>query len=79
VRLPLFWPDRPDVWFAQAEEEFELASITRQRTKFNYVVSQLNQQQTAEVEDIISPPKQESYDRIKAELVHRMSTFANNA
>ena len=79
VRLSPFWPDRPAVWFAQAEAQFELASITRQRTKFNYVVSQLNQQQTAEVEDIISPPKQEPYDRLTAELVHRMSTFANNA
>jgi hypothetical protein len=63
------------VWFAQAEAQFELADITRQRTKFNYVVSQLNQQQAAEVEDIItSPPEQEPYDRLKAELVRRLST-----
>ena len=53
VRLPPFWPDRPAVWFAQAESQFELAAITRQRTKFNYVVSQLNHQQAAEVEDIV--------------------------
>jgi len=75
VRLPPFWPDRPAVWFVQAESQFKLAAITRQRTKFNYVVSQLNQQQAAEVEDIIiSPPKLEPYDRLKAELVRRLST-----
>ena len=75
VRLPPFWPDRPAIWFAQAEAQFELAAITRQRTKFNYVVSQLNQQQAAEVEDIItSPPEHEPYDRLKAELVRRLST-----
>ena len=75
VRLPTFWPDRPAVWFAQAEAQFELADITPQRTKFNYVVSQLNQQQAAEVEDIIiSPPEHEPYDRLKAELVRRLST-----
>ena len=75
MRLPPFWPDRPAVWFAQAEAQFELASITRQRTKFNYVVSQLNQQLAAEVEDIItSPPEREPYDRLKAELVRRLST-----
>jgi len=75
VRLPPFWPDRPAVWFAQAEAQFELSAITRQRTKFNYVVSQLNQQQAAEVEDIItSPPDQDPYDRLKAELVRRLST-----
>ena len=75
VRLPPFWPDRPAVWFAQAELQFELSAITRQRTKFIYVVSQLNQQQAAEVEDIItSPPDQNPYDRLKAGLVRRLST-----
>jgi hypothetical protein len=75
ARLPNFWPDRPAVWFAQAEAQFELVVITLQRTKFNYVVSQLNQQQAAEVEDIIiSPPEQDPYDRLKTELVRRLST-----
>ena len=70
VCLPPFWPNRPAVWFAQAEAQFELASITHQRTNFSYVMSQLNQKHAAEVEDIItSPPKQEPYDRLKAELV----------
>ena len=56
VRLPPFWPNRPAIWFAQADVQFELASITHQRTKFNYVMSQLNQQQEAEVEDNITSP-----------------------
>ena len=30
VRLPPFWPDRPAIWFAQAESQFELSAITRQ-------------------------------------------------
>jgi hypothetical protein len=47
----------------------------RQRTKFNYVVSKLNQQQATEVEDIItSTLEQDSYDRLKAELVRLLST-----
>jgi hypothetical protein len=63
------------MWFAQAEAQFELAGTTCQLTKYNYVVSQLNQQQAAEVEDIItSPPQHEPYDRLKAELVRRLST-----
>jgi hypothetical protein len=37
--------------------QFELASVMLQRTKFNYVVSQL-QQHVAEVEDI-TPPEHE--------------------
>jgi hypothetical protein len=75
VRLTPFWPDRSAVWFAQAEAQFELSAITRQRTKFNYVVSQLKQQHAAEVEDlIISPPDHDAYDRHTAELVRRLST-----
>jgi hypothetical protein len=52
VHLLPSWPDRPAVLFAQAEAQFELAAITHQRTKFNYVVLQLNH--AAEVEDIIT-------------------------
>ena len=75
VRLPPFWTDRPDLWIAQAEAQFDLAGITRQMTKFNHVVSQLHQQHAAGVEDIItSPQEHEPYDRLKAELVRRLST-----
>jgi len=74
VNLPPFWPDQPAVWFAQAEAQFELAAITSQRMKFNYVVSQLNQLQAALMEDFItSPPEHEPYDLLKAELVQRLS------
>jgi hypothetical protein len=74
VRLPTFWPDRPALWFAQAEEQFELAAVTRQRTTFKYVVSQLHQQHAAEVQDIITSPVHDPNDRREAELVHRSST-----
>jgi hypothetical protein len=71
VRLPPFRQDWPAAWFTQAEVQFELAAITRHRTKFNHVVSQLNQQQAAEVEDIIaSAPEHKPYDQLKTELLH---------
>jgi hypothetical protein len=75
VRLPHFWPDRPALRFAQAEAQFDLAGITRLKTKFSYVGSQLHQQHAAEVEDLItSPPEEEPYHRLKAELMRRLST-----
>jgi hypothetical protein len=75
VRLSPFWPDLAAIYFAQAETQFEWAATTHQRTKFIYVVSQLKLQQPSEVEDIInSPPEQEPYDQLKAELVRRLST-----
>jgi hypothetical protein len=75
VRLPPFWPDRPRLWFAQAEAQFNLASVPSETTKFNYVVSQLEYRHAAEVEDIIIlPPANEPYTTLKAELVRRLSS-----
>ena len=75
VRLPPFWPDKPALWFAQAEVQFELNGISSQKAKFNQVVSQFNQQVASEVEDIIiAPSAHDPYDRLKAELVSRLST-----
>ena len=75
VNLPPFRPDRPGIWFVQADAQFELAAIKCQRTKFNYVVLQLNQEVSTLVEDFItSPPEHEPYERLKTELGRRLST-----
>jgi hypothetical protein len=75
VRLPPFCPDRPGLWFAQAEAQFNLASVTSEKTKFNYVISQLEYRHAADVEDIIiTPPADEPYTTLKAELVRRLSS-----
>jgi hypothetical protein len=54
VRLPLFWAQQPAVWFAQAEAQFFLASVSSKKTKFLHVISQLYHRYAAEVEDIIT-------------------------
>jgi len=33
IKLPLFWTDSPEVWFLQAEAQFENKGITVSRTK----------------------------------------------
>jgi len=69
VRLPPFWPDRPSLWFAQAETQFVLATVTSERTTLNYVISQLENRHAAEVEDIIiAPPTDEPYTTLKTDL-----------
>jgi len=74
VRLPPFWPDKPGLWFAQAEAQFSLASVTSETTKFNYVVSRLECRHAAEVEDIIVSSANEPYTTLKSELVRRLSS-----
>lgn len=74
VRVAPFWPDKPNIWFAQVEGQFAISNITADATKFYYVISQLDHQYAAEVEDIIvSPPTNNKYDKLKAELIKRLS------
>lgn len=75
VKLPAFWPDKPAVWFAQVEAQFQIAGITADNTMFNYVIAQLDQKLAAEVEDLITRPpvKGQQYLKLKEELIRRLS------
>ena len=76
IRVPPFWPEKPAVWFAQLEGQFVLSNTTQDATKFYYVISQLDNKYSAEVEDVITnPPPTGRYDRIKAELIRRPSLY----
>ncbi|XP_023711066.1 uncharacterized protein LOC111866394 [Cryptotermes secundus] len=75
VRLPPFWPERPAVWFAQAEAQFTLAGINSKRINFCHVISQLDHRYATEVKDIItSPPERGPYTLLRTELVRRLSS-----
>jgi hypothetical protein len=57
VLLPTFSPNRQGLWFARAETQFELAAITKEKKKFNHIISQLDYRHVKEVEDaMMSPP-----------------------
>jgi hypothetical protein len=73
VRLPPFWAERPDVWFAQVEAQFVLDGIGDERTKFHHIISQLDHRYAAEVEDIIiSRPQQDPNTKLRTELLNRL-------
>lgn len=74
LRLPQFWPSDPLLWFAQVEAQFSTAKITGQLTKFHQVIAVLSPEVATEVRDLIlTPPNQNPYDTLKAELVRRTS------
>lgn len=75
VRLPPFWPEDPEIWFAQIEAQFEISGTKTDATKFYMVIQQLDHKIAREVRDIITnPPRTEKYDRLKQELIKRLST-----
>lgn len=76
LRLPKFLPEKPALWFAQIETQFNLSGITNDLTKFNHAVSQLDHKYASEVEDIIVyPPTKDRYEKLKKELIRRVSKY----
>lgn len=79
VRLPPFWADDPEIWFAQIENQFLLAGVISEDTKFSYVAGHLDQRYAAEVRDILTnPPASGKYQRLKSELIKRLSESQEN-
>jgi len=74
VKIPPFWNDEPELWFAQLEGQFILSGITQDSTKYSYVLSQLDSRQIKEVKDIITQaPEADKYGTIKRALIQRIS------
>lgn len=74
IRLPPFWPADPQLWFCQIENQFAIAGLTSDDTKFGYVAGNLDQKYAVEVRDILlDPPAANKYDRLKAQLIARLS------
>ena len=70
LKLPEFWTDKPEVWFAHVESQFGTKQITVDKTKFDYVVSSLDSTTAGEVEAILTaPPDDNKYDVLKAALL----------
>lgn len=78
VKLPPFWPDDVELWFAQIEAQFLIAHINQETTKFAYTVSQLEGKHAHEVRDIIkNPPPDNPYSHLKKEMILRLSPSSN--
>ena len=70
VKLPLFWPDKPEAWFGQAEANFRAGRITSKKTQFNLAMVALDAETINGVLDLIEkPPEDDSYDELKTRLI----------
>ena len=69
VKLPPFWPNKATLWFAHAEAQFHLRSITVDKTKFAHVLTMLDSTTAEYAMDIIqAPPNEDAYGALKSRL-----------
>lgn len=70
LKLPNFWTNQPETWFAQAEAQFSIRGITSDATKYYYVVAALDQDTAARLLDTLqNPPDADKYATLKAQLL----------
>ena len=70
LKLPDFWTDKPEVWFARVEAQFGTKNINQDQTKFVYVVSSLDNTTAGVVQAILTdPPAANKYNALKAPLL----------
>ncbi|XP_062557793.1 uncharacterized protein LOC134222649 [Armigeres subalbatus] len=74
VKLPDFWKNDPNMWFAQAEAQFHLARITQDETKFWHIVARIDQSVICHISDLVnSPPMINKYQAVKDRLIARFA------
>lgn len=77
VRLPKFWKEEPELWFAQAEANFQAAHITAETTKYSHLLATLDVEVLKHVRDIISGTLSRApYSTLKSTLITRFSESA---
>jgi len=74
IKIPPFWADEPELWFAQLEGQFALVGITQDATKYAYVLANIETRHAKEVKDLItSPPADNKYEALKKAFIQRLS------
>lgn len=70
IKLPVFWTNQPQVWFAQSEAQFAIRGITNDETKFYHVVAALDQHTATRVVGLLeNPPAVDKYYALKTTLL----------
>lgn len=77
VKIPPFWVDKPEIWFYQIEAQFNINGITKEETKFNYIVSQMEPKYIDTIWDIITDNSENKYSLAKERLLSAFKESEN--
>jgi hypothetical protein len=78
LRLPIFWADNTEAWFAVVETRFRLKHIDDEQEQFDHVVNALPKESLRVVLDLVThPPEDNPYTAIKDRLcaAHQLTDF----
>lgn len=72
VKVPPFWDENPEIWFAQVEAQFANAGVISDISKFNTVVAAIETKILTQITDaVLQPPDAGKYLNLKAVLLER--------
>ena len=70
MKLPVFWPEVAEVWFAQADAQFAIRTVTVSKTKLYHAVAVLPQEVALQILDLIrAPPAGDPYGVLRKRLI----------
>lgn len=74
VKIPRFWPEMPDVWFAQVESTLRSQGVQSDTEMYDAVLMALDANTVRQISDIVRrPPETDKFDALKAAIVKRLN------
>lgn len=72
VKVPPFWSDHPEIWFAQIEAQFAVSGIVADETKYSTVIAAIESQVLVQISDaVLKPPATGKYEFLKKCIIER--------
>lgn len=70
IKIPPFWSERPELWFAQIEGQFVTHKVHSENARFNQVIGNLDGKILQYVTDaVLHPPDENRYTNLKNKLI----------
>ena len=70
IKVPPFWLERPEIWFAQLEAQFQNARVMTDKQRFNTLAGHIDRKILAQVSDaVLTPPEADKYNHIKESII----------